>query len=49
MKSPCLCFWEGQQIKEKYQNGCHLRATSHNHYIFDVHMWEHMCTYVYQI
>ena len=39
MKSPRLSVWVGQQIKEKYQNGCHLKTTSQNHKIFHVHMW----------
>ena len=42
-----MTVWAGQQIKEKYQNGCHLITTSQNHYIFHVHVWEtcvHMCT-----
>ena len=32
----------GEQIKEKYQNGCHLKTTSQNHEIFGVHIWGHM-------
>ena len=32
-----LSTWAGQQIKEKYQNDCHLK-TSQNHSIFDVHI-----------
>ena len=34
-------------IKEKYQNGCHLKTICQNYKIFDVHMWGiyvHMCT-----
>ena len=31
MKSLGLSIRVGQQIKEKYQNGCHLKTTSHNH------------------
>ena len=30
MNSPCLSVWAGQQTKEKYQNGCHLKNTSQN-------------------
>ena len=40
-------MWAGEQIKEKYQNGCHLKTTSQNHSIFNVHLWEtyvHKCT-----
>ena len=33
MKFLCLSIWAGQQIKEKYQNGCHLKTTSQNHYL----------------
>ena len=29
----------GEQIKEKYQNSCHLKTTSQNDEIFDVHVW----------
>ena len=29
----------------KYQNGCHLKTTSQNHKIFDVHIWK---TYVHK-
>ena len=39
-------MWAGLQIKEKYQNGCHLKTTSQNYSIFDVHIWGtymHMC------
>ena len=44
MKSLGLSVWVWQQIKEKYQNGCHLKTTSQNHKIFDVHMWgTYMC------
>ena len=25
--------------QRKYQNGCHLRTTSQNHQILDVHTW----------
>ena len=39
MKSLWRSVWVGQQVKEKYQNGCHLKTTSQNHYIFDVHKW----------
>ena len=31
MKSLQLSMWEGQQIKEKYRNGCLLKTTSQNH------------------
>ena len=30
MKFLLLCMWAGEQIKEKYQNGCHLKTTSQN-------------------
>ena len=33
--------------QEKYRNGCHLKTTSQNYKIFDVHIWGtcvHMCT-----
>ena len=26
-----MSIWEGQQIKEKYQNGCHLQTARQNH------------------
>ena len=38
MKSLRLSVWAGQQIKDKYQNGCHLKIPSQNHKIFDVHV-----------
>ena len=25
-----LCVWAGEQINEKYQNGCHLKTVSQN-------------------
>ena len=40
-------MWAGEQIKEEYQNECHLKTTTQNHLIFDVHIWGtyvHMCT-----
>ena len=43
----CLPIWTEEHTKENYQNGCHLKTTSQNHLIFDVHMWGtyvHMCT-----
>ena len=30
VNSLLLSVWEGQQIKEKYQNGFHLKTISHN-------------------
>ena len=35
MKSLWLSEWAGQQIKEKYQNGCHSKTVIKNHWIFD--------------
>ena len=26
-----ITAWAGQQIKERYHNGCHLKTTSQNH------------------
>ena len=31
MKSLWLSTWAGQQITEKFQNGCHLKLASQNH------------------
>ena len=31
MKFLQISMWAGEQIKEKYQNGCHLKDTSQNH------------------
>ena len=33
-----LCGQESKS-KKNTKNGCHLKTTSQNHYIFDVHMW----------
>ena len=33
-------MWAGQQIKEKYQNGCYLKTTGQNHQLIDVHIWD---------
>ena len=54
-----MSAWAGQQIKEKYQNGCHLKTTSQNHQIFDKHVWrtyvhmytkyEVLCVNLYQV
>ena len=38
----------GEQIKEKYQNGCHLKTISQNDKIFDVHILG-TCAYLHQI
>ena len=37
MKSLWLSVWARQQIKEKYQNGCHLKTTSQNHYLMCIY------------
>ena len=31
-------MWAGEQIKEKYQNGCHLKTISQNHQNSDHHI-----------
>ena len=30
MKFLLLCMWAGKQIKEKYQNSCHLKTINQN-------------------
>ena len=30
MKFQILCMWAGEQIKEKYQNTCHLKTIGQN-------------------
>ena len=30
MKILLLCMWAGEQIKEKYQNSCHLKTINQN-------------------
>ena len=30
MKFLLLCMWTGEQIKQRYQNSCHLKTVSQN-------------------
>ena len=38
MKFLSLSMWTGEQIKEKYHKICHLKTTSQNDKIFNVHI-----------
>ena len=38
MKFLSLSMWAGEQIKVKYNKICHLKTTSQNDQIFDVHI-----------